>query len=73
MERVRNLVLFVLAVLSVLVVTSFANASETITYTYDAKGRLIKVEHSGSVNNGLVANYTFDHADNRDTVTVNGA
>ena len=50
-----------------------AGASETINYTYDAKGRLILVEHSGTVNNGVVANYTLDHADNRKSIKVTGA
>ncbi|MEO6217854.1 MAG: hypothetical protein ABIO86_17635 [Sphingomonas sp.] len=53
--------------------SALAGASETITYTYDAKGRLILVSHSGNVNNGVVANYTFDHADNRKNITVIGA
>jgi hypothetical protein len=35
-----------------------AYAAETITYTYDARGRLIKVSHSGTVNNNVVTNYT---------------
>lgn len=42
-----------------------AYAAETITYTYDARGRLIEVHHSGSVNNNVVTNYTVDKADNR--------
>jgi len=50
-----------------------AGASETINYTYDAKGRLILVTHSGTVNNGVVANYTLDHADNRKNIKVTGA
>lgn len=50
-----------------------AGASETINYTYDAKGRLILVAHSGTVNNGVVANYTLDHADNRKNIKVTGA
>lgn len=50
-----------------------ASASETITYTYDAKGRLVKVVHTGTVNNNVTANYTFDHADNRGNVQVTGA
>lgn len=50
-----------------------ALASETITYTYDAKGRLVKVEHAGSVNNGLMSNYTFDKTDNRATMNITGA
>ncbi|GAA0298052.1 hypothetical protein GCM10009087_04830 [Sphingomonas oligophenolica] len=50
-----------------------ANAAETVTYTYDAKGRLILVQHSGDVNNNIVANYTFDAADNRKNLKVTGA
>lgn len=50
---------------------SFGN--ETINYTYDARGRLLKVEHSGSVNNNLQANYTYDKADNRANLNVTGS
>jgi len=50
-----------------------ASASETITYTYDAKGRLVLVQHSGSVNNNVIANYTYDAADNRKNIKVTGA
>ena len=42
-----------------------AFAAETITYTYDARGRLVKVERTGTVNNGVTTNYTIDKADNR--------
>jgi YD repeat-containing protein len=47
-----------------------ATASETINYTYDARGRLVQVKHSGSVNNNVSANYTYDKADNRTAVNV---
>ena len=50
-----------------------ADSAETITYTYDAKGRLKLVEHAGSVNNNVVANYTFDAADSRKNIKVTGA
>lgn len=50
-----------------------AFASETITYRYDARGRLIKVERSGSVNNGVNSNYSHDKADNRTNKTITGA
>lgn len=53
--------------------SGLAGASETVNYTYDAKGRLVKVEHSGSVNNNVVSNYSFDKADNRVNVNVSGA
>jgi uncharacterized protein involved in exopolysaccharide biosynthesis len=45
-------------------------ASETITYTYDARGRLVKVERKGTVNNNVTANYAYDKADNRTNVNV---
>jgi chitinase len=47
-----------------------AFASETITYAYDTRGRLVKVSHSGAVNNGVTACYGYDKADNRSNVTV---
>jgi len=50
--------------------TAAAMASETITYTYDARGRLIKVERTGSVNNNVKAEYKYDKADNRTNVNV---
>lgn len=49
-----------------------AMATETVNYTYDARGRLIKVERSGTINNGVVANYTIDKAENRTNVKVTG-
>ena len=56
-----------------LLAVGIARASETITYSYDAKGRLVKVVHSGTVNNNLAATYMFDDADNRKTMNVTGA
>lgn len=50
-----------------------AFASETVSYTYDARGRLIKVEHSGTINNDVTANYTLDKAGNRVNLKVTGA
>jgi hypothetical protein len=47
-----------------------AMASETITYSYDARGRLVRVVRSGTVNNGVTANYSYDKADNRTNVNV---
>jgi len=53
-----------------LAVTAAAMASETVTYTYDARGRLVKVERAGSVNNGVKAEYKYDKGDNRTNVNV---
>jgi hypothetical protein len=47
-------------------------ASETITYTYDSRGRLTKVTHSGTVNNGVSTSYTYDKADNRTNRATSG-
>lgn len=50
-----------------------ASANETVTYGYDAKGRLILVAHAGGVNGALQTAYTYDAADNRTQVTTTGA
>lgn len=47
-----------------------AHSAETITYTYDALGRLVQVVRTGSVNNNVQATYTLDPAGNRVTVQV---
>lgn len=52
---------------------SAASAAETVTYSYDAKGRLVKVVRTGSVNNGVTSDYTHDKADNRTRVKVTGS
>jgi hypothetical protein len=48
-----------------LALTSAAPAAETLTYLYDARGRLVHVARAGSVNNGVNTAYTFDKANNR--------
>lgn len=58
---------------SVALAAAGANAAETITYTYDARGRLVKVVHSGTVNNNVQTEYTHDNADNRTKVKKTGA
>ena len=50
-----------------------AIASETVTYQYDAKGRLVKVIRTGTVNNGVTTEYTHDMADNRTNVKTTSA
>lgn len=50
-----------------------ARAAETITYTYDAKGRLTGVVRTGTVNNGVTYEYRHDRADNRTKVKVAGS
>jgi hypothetical protein len=60
----------VLIALSIAALTATAMASETINYTYDARGRLVHVQHSGTVNNNVSANYTYDKANNRTNLNV---
>ena len=62
-----------LSAASVIALTSAAEASERIVYTYDALGRLTRVVHSGTVNDGVQAGYAYDAADNRSNVTVSPA
>jgi hypothetical protein len=60
----------ILIALSVAALAATAMASETISYSYDARGRLVRVVRSGTVNNGVTANYSYDKADNRTNVNV---
>lgn len=58
---------------TLLTLACVASATETITYTYDAQGRMVTVVHTGTVNNNVTANYTLDKADNRKNLQVTGA
>ncbi|WP_129524212.1 hypothetical protein [Pelagerythrobacter rhizovicinus] len=70
-EAMRGISALAGAVLAMLPIA--AQAAETVTYTYDAKGRLVKVERSGSVNSGVDTEYQHDKADNRKRVKTTGA
>ena len=50
-----------------------AGASETITYRYDARGRLVEVQRSGTVNSRVTTTHTYDKADNRTNKTTSGS
>ena len=56
-----------------LLTSSSAGATESITYKYDARGRLIEVKRTGTVNNNVQTNYTHDKANNRKTVVITGS
>lgn len=56
-----------------LIASTPANAAEAQKYRYDAKGRLIKVERTGTVNNGVTTEYTHDKADNRTRLKATGS
>jgi YD repeat-containing protein len=60
----------VLIALTIAALTATAMATETINYSYDARGRLIQVKHSGTVNSNVSANYTYDKANNRTNLNV---
>lgn len=62
-----------LSLLVALALISGAFATETITYTYDAKGRLVRVVRTGTVNNNVTTEYTHDKANNRKTVVTTGS
>ena len=51
----------------------FGRGQRTITYSYDARGRLVQVARTGSVNNGVTTSYTLDKADNRTAKTTTGS
>ena len=61
------------AVLALALSAGAAMATETITYSYDARGRLVKIVHTGTVNNNVQTEYTHDKADNRKKVKTTGA
>jgi hypothetical protein len=50
-----------------------ASATENVKYVYDARGRLIRVERTGTVNNGVNTDYEYDKANNRRRVRVQGS
>jgi len=54
-------------------ISSAAMAAETLSYRYDARGRLVKVERSGGPKSGAVTNYSYDRANNRTNRNVSGA
>jgi YD repeat-containing protein len=67
----RKSALFIAAALgAAIVAAATSRAAETIKYTYDARGRLLKVERTGTVNNSVKAEYKYDKAQNRTNVTV---
>lgn len=63
----------ILAFITLLFLGAVAFAAETITYTYDARGRLVKVERTGTINNNVTTNYVIDKAENRTNKTTTGS
>ena len=59
--------------IALVAIAAVASASETLNYSYDARGRLVRVQHSGSVNANVSTNYSYDKADNRTLKNTIGA
>lgn len=53
-------------------IATAAGASETVNYSYDARGRIKQATHSGTVNNGKSTAYNYDKADNRTSKSTTG-
>jgi YD repeat-containing protein len=67
--------IFVIGLAGAVLSSTAAIAAETISYTYDARGRLKQVARSGTPagNNGVSTSYTYDKADNRTNKTTTGS
>ncbi len=72
MKRSRRAALAA-AALAVAAPAAAAEASETVTYRYDALGRLVAAQHSGTVNNGRADSLCYDPAGNRTQYRSSGA
>jgi YD repeat-containing protein len=49
------------------------HADETVTFTYDEHGRLVRAARAGTVNNGVATDYQYDKADNRTRRALTGS
>ena len=63
----------VFASAAIVLLTGAALASETVTYTYDARGRLVEVSHSGGPANATKIRYEYDDVGNIKRRKVTGA
>lgn len=64
---------FLLASAWAFVLTAPVHADETVTFTYDEHGRLVRAARAGAVNNGVATDYQYDKADNRTRRTLTGS
>jgi hypothetical protein len=69
----RRLKLVSLAVAAIFAFAPVAYASSTVSYAYDARGRLIAVTLSGGAHSGASIQYTYDTGNNRVRKLVTGA
>jgi YD repeat-containing protein len=61
------------AVLALLLASGVAVAAETITCSYDARGRLVQVVRTDGAGNTVQTTYSYDQANNRTAVTTTGS
>ena len=47
-----------------------ALAAESVSYDYDALGRVIRVDYVGGPNDGMIIEYTYDATGNRTEVVI---
>ncbi|HEX8256437.1 MAG TPA: Calx-beta domain-containing protein [Allosphingosinicella sp.] len=69
----RWTILAAAAALPAAAVPAVTLASETVTFGYDVRGRLITVTRAGGTNDGIVSGYSHDQADNRELLAVTDA
>jgi hypothetical protein len=69
----RDKMAVLLAGAAVALVPALAIAAETITYRYDARGRLVGVVRNDGMSANVVTNYSFDKADNRILKNTSGS
>jgi YD repeat-containing protein len=62
-----------IALIAAGLVSQIASAAETITYKYDARGRLTQVVRIVNTSPPVTTQYTHDKANNRKTVVVTGS
>lgn len=68
----RYVIPVVSSVAGTVAVLSPASAHETKTYKYDARGRLVEVKSTGTVNDDTKTAYEHDKANNRKKKTKTG-
>lgn len=73
MPKTRHFAVIGAALCAMLAFADVAAAAETVRYIYDARGRLIRVERTGTVNNGVNTDYEYDKVNNRRRVRVQGS
>ena len=69
----RKAIWFLAAAVSAAALDGGGQASETITYKYDALGRLVETKSTGDVNHNVTMGTSYDPAGNRTNYNVTGS